>query len=664
MKENSLDFRGLQNYRYTITTASNVNQVISNYSCFTAGSQTWELVMNLTYQQLVEKLQTHFCASEDDTEGKSRPQQFRNYLSSLNSFLASVGKTVDSRIGVEFGSGFEDALTRYVSLLNVTDRTKRDRRSHLLFIRRSHQEALSSARKQEKAPTSLSIELRSAIAISGVAPKTLAKQAGVSPSAVQRWLNGALPNKRGIPTLRRLEQKLGLPRDRLAALVGDDIANDPSCPPSVSFREKIKERESDSYRLQESDFSPEFIAEWRQLFEYKTSTFIGLERQSRGIWRCIPEHTSPRISPLVQMGKLVSPTAALSLGHFRSFLGVILQLPIIEGGFLSELPAAPQTLAWLAYPRALMTYLNWLTARSEGVKHCGQKTFCTTVAALVRAKTGFLWQQEDFGSHLPEPFRPKDCTGWREMCEQSHKILTRYARESQSTSRDPSEPIAFLINETNSLLPILKAIEKIEQLAAAAPPGGRTEALLRRDSLLLSMLLANPLRRRSFTSMTWYANGAGTLRGSSINGWRIRLEREHLKNGGSMKSGVYDVRLADWVKPKLDAYLEEYRSTILGGKSSNYLFVSSRSTGMWEALGQHVAKLTKRFIPNCPGFGPQAFRHLVATDWLTRHPNDFLTVAELLNDKFSTVIAHYAHLKRDTSFLRYEKSISELIEKI
>lgn len=70
MKENSLDFRGLQNYRYTITTASNVNQVISNYSCFTASSQTWGLVMNLTYQQLVEKLQTHFCASEDDTEGK------------------------------------------------------------------------------------------------------------------------------------------------------------------------------------------------------------------------------------------------------------------------------------------------------------------------------------------------------------------------------------------------------------------------------------------------------------------------------------------------------------------------------------------------------------------------------------------------------------------
>ena len=254
--------------------------------------------MNITYQQLVEKLRTHFCATSDSTDVKSNAQQFRNYLSSLNSFLASVGKTLDSRIGVEFGSGYEETLTQYLSLLNVADRTKRDRRSHLQFIRKSHLDALGGEQEREQPSTSLSIELRSAIAISGVAPKTLAKLAGVSPSAVQRWLKGALPNKRGIPGLRRIEQQLGLHRDKLASLVSEFTAYDSSGSPSVSFRERMKTRESESLRLHESDLSLEFISEWQQLFEYKTSDFIVLERQNRGIWRCIPELTSPRASPL------------------------------------------------------------------------------------------------------------------------------------------------------------------------------------------------------------------------------------------------------------------------------------------------------------------------------------------------------------------------------
>lgn len=56
-----------------------------------------------------------------------------------------------------------------------------------------------------------------------------------------------------------------------------------------------------------------------------------------------------------------------------------------------------------------------------------------------------------------------------------------------------------------------------------------------------------------------------------------------------------------------------------------------------------------------------AFRHLVATDWLTAHPNDYLTVAQLLNDELDTVIKNYAHLKRDKSFLRYEDHLSSIL---
>ncbi len=89
------------------------------------------------------------------------------------------------------------------------------------------------------------------------------------------------------------------------------------------------------------------------------------------------------------------------------------------------------------------------------------------------------------------------------------------------------------------------------------------------------------------------------------------------------------------------------------------MFISSKETKAvkWESLDRHIQKLTKILVPESPGFGAHAFRHLVATDWLTKNPNDFLTVAELLNDRLETVIAHYAHLKKDQSFDRYENYV-------
>lgn len=78
-------------------------------------------------------------------------------------------------------------------------------------------------------------------------------------------------------------------------------------------------------------------------------------------------------------------------------------------------------------------------------------------------------------------------------------------------------------------------------------------------------------------------------------------------------------------------------------------------------LNCRVLELTKRYIPGCGGIGPHAFRHLVATVWLQNHTNDFLTVAELLNDTLQVVLSNYSHLKKDTSFGRYEAFIDSVM---
>jgi integrase/transcriptional regulator with XRE-family HTH domain len=657
VKDITLNFKHLEDCRYGITSFRNVAQATTSF--IPPASSPWELTVNLTYEQLNFKLQHHFGIDDGRAGQDSAAQQYRNHLSTLHSFLASVGKTLGARVGAELGSGFDAALRAYLERLDVAPRTRRDRRSHLRLVRRLHEDAMRSL-KPNAPPTSLSVELRAAISKTGLAPKTLSMEIGVSPSALQRWLSGAVPNRRGIPTLRRLEARLGLPRDRLVALLHDERPADEVAVQSVEYRERARELRRTALTLATSELAASYISEWWSLYEYKTTAMPSLERHARGVWRRIPHTVVGKVHKFGGRGGMACPTAEISFERLRSFFAVLSKLPYSDGG-LSPEHERSQTLAWCAHPLALSTYLDYLTQRSGGLRHHAHSTFCALVSSLLRPGTGFLWQQPEYRHRLPLGLQPADAEGWQRMCERSQRLLNDYKRTATDVSRDPRAPIANLLELEQPLAPILDAIQRLEQAAAKAPPGGVTEAQLRRDALLLSMLLSNPQRVRVFMAMTWKPDGTGVLRGSGATGWRIHLQPNHLKNGAGKAGKDYAVRVAKWVQPRLDAYIEEYRGTLLRGSESPYLFVSSDGPHMWTSMQKHLAELTASYIPGSPGFGPHAFRHLVATDWLQQHPNDFLTVAELLNDRLETVLASYAHLKRDLSFSRYEEHIDALL---
>jgi len=652
MKESNR-INALQNYRYGITPAYNDGfQVPSHdYSIAFYAGQTWELAMNLTYEQLNDALKQHFGLGEGDEPEDARLQSYRNHHSTLNAFLASVGKTMASRVGAELGSGFDQALRDYFAVIAVSQRTKRDRRSHLQLVRKLNN-ALSKGLKQKTAvETALSTELRSAIARTGLAPKTLARSVCLSTSALQRWLKGAMPNQRGMPTLRRLEKALDLPRDHLVNLAKPDKPPAIRAVSDISFRRRQLKHQKDHYYIPESALSQAFLCEWRDLFNFKTTKSPSLKRKAKGQWRCVPREATNIRNPLVQRGDAFSSAAAAVLQQLRAYLGA---LPRLGEGVYQD---APMTIAWLADSAALNEYLEWMTDRSDGKIHQGQKVFCQNVAALVCPIYGYLWQRPELGEHLPPQHRPTSVEAWHAMCSEALKVADAWKGLVSGNSRDTSEPIAFLLEQPNLMTPMLQCIDAVEQAAAEAPPASLSEALLHRDALLLGMLLANPLRRRTMMCLTWAPDGSGTLRGSAKTGWRIHLKPHHQKNGAKNGGQDYDVRLADWLTPMLNAYIEEYRATILNGSDNPYLFVSRRSTRMWRGMSSQVRKLTRKYIEGSPGFGPHAFRDLVATHWLREFPNDFLTVAELLNDRLETVMTHYAHLKKDTSFLRYEHHI-------
>lgn len=662
MKAFSSEFNVLQTRRYSLTFTHNATQVTS-YGGGTASS-SWELTMNHTYQQLCENLGGHFDVRpevSDEAADRSGLQQYRNHLSSLNGFLASVGKTVESRVGTELGHGFDEALRVYLDGIQVAPRTKRDRINHLKLIRRLHEAARQPSAMQTPPVTSLSAELRIQVARSGLAPKALAKKARISPSALSRWLKGASLNRRGVPSLRRLERTLGLQRDHLVALIHDDKRAEERPRQAIAFRTQLRARTEAPYRVPEEGMSAELKVQWRAFFDYKVTPAPLLERHPRGQWRCVPLDTAARLSPLAQRGTTGCAAADAVLPQVRGFLG-FLQLSATHGG--RELsPQDVQTMAWLAHPEMVNDFLEFMRARAGGLTHAGHQRFAALVASLVREETGYLLQRPELAATLPDAYRPASAEAWKTMCARAYKVAAAWKAQAKDVSRRPEEPIADLLSLQQPLLPVLEAIATIEQAAANAPSGSLMEARLRRDALLLAMLLANPLRARNWITMTWRGDGSGSLYRTPGGGYRIRLPAHAIKNGQSKAGKTYDVKVADWVVPMLDAYVEEYRHTLLDGAESPYLFISSRTHGKWLELNRQVSKLTARYIPGSPGFGPHAFRHLVATDFLMRNPNAFQLCAELLNDSLATVLREYAHLKRDDSFSHHEAHINGLLEK-
>ncbi|NMG33788.1 hypothetical protein GRF61_04910 [Azoarcus sp. TTM-91] len=658
MKGNYYGFSNLENSRYSVVTGDNVIEVTQFSSVF-AGSNSPELFMAFPYLDLVNKLKQSFSVADNPTA--SAVQQYRNHLSTLNGYLAFCGKTIESNVGTELAGSFDAKVRDYLESITVAPRTRRDRRLHLQAIQKLYQASLTA--RDTPPPSkhcSLGATLRLRIAETGVAPKTLAKQAGVDPTTLWRWLKGATPRADTLPALRRLEVRLGLTRDALVNLIEKPINEQETAVALPSHRLRMAERPKHNLPLPESALGVSFLQEWRALFDYKISDFPTLERQPRGHWRLIPQTVASSVSPLAQRGTMVCPTASMFMQRIRTFLGVLTNLPPENGGITWYEPP-PQTLAWCAHPQALECFLQWITSQSDGIRHNGQKVFARAVSSLLRPQTGFLWQQAAvYRVRLPEGFRPASDDAWREMCAKSHKFLRDYIRSATSVSRNPAEPIANLLNSPNPLKPIRDAIVRIDTDAANSPPGSISEARHKRNALVLALLLSNPMRVRTLASLTWMPDGHGTVRGSPTEGWRIQLQPVHLKTGNSKQSRGYSVKVADWVKPMMDEYIEEYRETLLAGKASTYLLVGDEDGGIWEGLSRTVRHLTRRYIPGSPGFGPHAMRHLVATDWLRKHPGDFLTVAELLNDNLTTVLENYAHLRRDDSFSRYEAYLDTL----
>lgn len=652
MKEINNSFKHLGNIRYAMRIVVNGNRYQSSN---TSASPMWELEMYFKYSQLIEELRSQLCdGSNNNANGL---QQYRNHQTTLEGFMVSTSKSVDSPIGTELKAGFNEARDRYLSSLTVSVRSKSDRRSHLNKWRDALRAIEIKAKVTPKPQLKqFNIALQQAMASLNMSQAELVAQANIPRSVVYHWLIGTKPNSRSLASIHRAELALGMNRDDLVNLVTNRSQLDGTiAPKKIEYRQRSSIRMTQRYSLLESEISPTFLDEWNDLFSYKTSEWVTLNRSKKGVWRLKATEKNGSLSKFACREGEGSASAHMLWLQMLSFMG-FLRLAKIKGGWGLSTEEV-QTLAWYAHPGAVQAYLEFVRIRSNGIRHSTHRRIAGDVISLT-ATTGFLWQQPTYMLKIPKNHVIPDMD-WAAMCTNAAKVARRWKDISVEKSRRPEEPIAALLALSSPLDPLLRAIRHLDSEAAAMPTGGKAQARFKRDALLLAFLISNPLRALNLKIMKFSNDGTQHLYKTAGNQMRVRFSAQEMKTGKA-----YDVKIAGWLIDRIDEYLNNYRDVLLDGQQSDYFFVSSSGkSGKWESLSAQVYKITQRLIPETPGFGPHAVRHLVATDWLRQHPNDYLTLASLLNDRLETVLANYCHIKRDDCFDVYEKYLLEVINK-
>ena len=592
-------------------------------------------------------------------------------MTALRGFLRSLGKTETSPIGDEMASEHTPSVKRYLAQLDVGERSKSDRRSLLNAWRMTFDlmgavpEVCVRGRERSRAdvpshaPTPFELGLRAALRQAGLAPKQAARLAGVSTSAVGRWTRGALPNLRSDTTLAKLESVLQLPAGRLNELLRETL--DKGAPLHRNdYRERLKARCGDVYLLKASDLGDRFLTDWNSLLKHKTAIrTTSKKRYTGGRWSVTGSATSKGALPGIStLNERHFASASIYWNHVSAYLG-FLQRPIEGDGWGVDKEAA-QSLAWLVVPEALDAYLTFQTERSGGLRHKGHVVFCNTVASFTHPEHGYLLQSPELLEQLPEEATAGRT--WSELCGLARRTVAEWKSACSDVSRDPVQPIQFLLDQENPMAPLFEAMRRLRDIGNAAPTGSLEEAVARRDELLLGLLLSNPLRRKNLIELTVRPDNSGTVYLSNAKEWRIRLQRATFKNGkkGTQESRAYDVKVALWLNELLTDYVRHFRPLLAASGGHDNLFLSRCGTPLND-MTHRVLVLTKHLIPGSGGFGPHAVRHLVASDWLRRNPGDFLTVAELLNDTLEVVLSTYAHLKQDDALTRHSNQLNEML---
>jgi hypothetical protein len=628
--------------------------------------------LNLTYEELKAAHKERLIKKKGDV-----PEQvLKNHNSTLNSYLTFCGKDLRSQVGREFTNDFMTQSQAYGAVIaEHSAKTAADRLSILRAWKQTVDRTGRKSKLENIAGASLfHKELRLAIMMSGDSVNAITSAVQAGSNTIPGWLEGAYPQKTGLPALRRLEKHLGLEPGHLESKL--DYFTAPSSQIRAMpdrFSERHRENCRDTYAVPVKRLSDDFKTEWKSLLRYKTAAHVtGLMRSRRGVWRALP---GDKVSGTIWRNELcrlsseeACPTAQRALSTVRRFFGFLAK-PAESSSRRSGLGLSsefPHSLGMLAIPEYLNAYIEFTKARAGNTAHSGHLVDAGFISNLVAPNTGYLRQQPQFFDKVRAHANGRS---WEELCDATVQLCFSWQKASKGKkSRDPKVPLQGLLSLKDPLQPVKRAIQGLDEASARQPDGVIAQAVFKRDATLLALAMSNPLRERTLATAKYIAPGEPNSDESNLyqtedGVWRLRFFKGDMKND-EYKDEDYDAPLPRGLNRRLEEYLEKYRPILTRKNPQCTAIFPNRKGGMHGQLGTRICKAAEKYIPEVSRLRAHAIRHLVATNFLAKNPGQYTFLAELLHDNLETVLRNYAHGKKDNAFKAHEEHLADFFKGI
>lgn len=624
----------------------------------------------LTYQELEQHIRKHLTA--DGWGG----QRVANFVSAMHGWMQVFQRRPDDIVGEELGCSFAKSFRRFEDEMapRLAPRTQKDRQEQIRKLKQLY-DALSI---NDLLPPVFGDALAYAIDRSGETLAQIGRQSCILPQVLGQWVQGkgTPQHQTSYARIPGLESALGLPPDCLANRL----------PPRRRARYERRKNELMDASTDTSAKSKRaakvacpmlrptarLMSQWEELIRFKSDvTRYGATK--RNTWRLKSvEDTGFRIGWANMCDGTVCATAGLQWSFFAPFLGFITTHTVRGRTVLSE---HADSLAWLTSTGHMKSYVQFLRTRAGNVTHHGVITLLNNARSHLRPETGFLWHRPEFVDDLCAAGDARALTiatqlnretAWRSYCAEAHRELLNLEKSLAAHSpvryaRKRSQRVATILGDE---FPLKRLVKMVRDLEADEPPQTheRDYTVWIRDVLLCKMLISNPLRVSQFSIMR-FRGSRPNLYQTADGSWRLRFDPSDFKNEKGAAFEEYDAAVEPTVWPWIRRYRSEARPSLVNAETdflflprvegpnrgAGYAALDIELAGNWisDCLAKRVIVVTARYMPEGDGFGPHTFRHIIATDHLKRHPQDYLTVAQLLHDTLETVMENYAHLKVD-----------------
>lgn len=628
----------------------------------------------LTWGEVIKKF---FVILKSENMGK----QERNFKTAIKFFLESSGLTEESTVGTELTEEFEAKIKIYIEYhqkeRKVGEDTYGPRVSKIRKLKVFVEQNFAPRLRLQTLPKTFGQRLLKLIIALGFTvegfwrslPKGL-----LGLTTLRNWCKDLLvPSNKFLKVIETIENHLGVPAGTL------------NFPLYKQKRCGLKTGQSDvSNKSKAAVVKPYYVwtdsleQEFQGLFLLKTIAILpeGVKRTKGGRWT---RNEGERF-----------PAAEATKNYLRSFMGFCTlsknsEDPVLRG---AGIRLEDLSIALLADKKLVEDYLEFRKLRSGlrvrsvdpstvaslpahnisadgkwefydkgGKYNAGSLTFLSIVSSLLHTDSGFLYQHPEYSKKLGErmvsaTWEGQCVTAW-ERADVLYKEILKMKKEGDIENyefgRDPKEVIQWILDLPRPLMIIQEMIKAMLDDLLPESISKIERARQYRDIILIALLSANPLRIVMFTYLKFGENLIRREDGS----WDLKFRKRAFKNRKSLKS-EYHVRVAKELWPLLDRYREEFHPVLTGSSGSKYVFVGSARGGKTSkgypmserTLSEYIRSLTELYIPSAIGFGPHAFRHIVATDIIRKDPRiGFFLASRALHDKLETVEEEYVHLK-------------------